>query len=141
MADRQKQTMFGKKTSLRNSSFNLPFRDSEDESYVALILQQYFERILTGKVPLNKLIGDEQETEDITATLTPSKRKQNEFNYAEPASEKKARSNKNTADNKRNITMTYDDYINYKNTITNKGKQLLGKLKMQTLTIMTCVRI
>jgi len=25
--------------------------------------------------------------------------------------------------------MKYDDYINYKNTITNKGKQLLGKLK------------
>ena len=25
--------------------------------------------------------------------------------------------------------MKYDDYINYKNTITNKGKQLLGNLK------------
>ena len=25
--------------------------------------------------------------------------------------------------------MKYDDYINYKNTITNKGKQLLEKLK------------
>jgi hypothetical protein len=36
-------------------------------------------------VPLNELIADQQEAEDITATLTPSKRKQNEVNYAEPA--------------------------------------------------------
>jgi hypothetical protein len=80
-------------------------------------------------VPLKEIIGDQPETEDITTTLTPAKRKRNEVNYAEPASEKKAKSDKKTTDNKRYITMEYDDYINYKNTITNKEKQLLGKLK------------
>lgn len=128
-SEKQMQTKFGEKTTLRNFSFTLPFRDSEDEPFVALTLQEYFEKIRTGKVPLIELIGDQPETEDVTATLTPSKRKRNEVNYAEPASEKKARSNKNTTENKRNITMTYDDYINYKNTIKNKGRQLLGKLE------------
>ena len=128
-ADKQMQTKFGEKTTLKNFSFTLPFRESQDEPFVALTLHQYFEKIRTGKVPLKEIIGDTPESENITTTLTPSKRKRNEVNYAEPASGKKAKSDKKTTNNKRYITMKYNDYINYKNTITNKGKQLLEKLK------------
>jgi hypothetical protein len=128
-AEKQMQTKFGDKTTLKNFLFTLPFRESQDHPFVALTLHQYFEKNRTGKLPLKEIIGDTPESENITTTLTPAKRKRNEVNYAEPASEKKAKSDKKTTDNKRYITMEYDDYINYKNTITNKEKQLLGKLK------------
>ncbi len=83
------QTKFGEKTTLKNFLFTLPFRESQDDPFVALTLHQYFEKIRTGKVPLKEIIGDTPETEDIATTLTPAKRKRNEVNYAEPASERK----------------------------------------------------
>ncbi len=93
-ADKQMQTKFKEKTTLKSFLFTLPFRESQEEPFVALTLHQYFEKIRTGKVPLKEIIGDTPESENITTTLTPSKRKQNEVNYAEPTSEKKAKSDK-----------------------------------------------
>ena len=93
-AETQMQTKFGDKTTLKNFLFTLPFRESEDQPFVALTLHQYFAKIRTGNVSLKEIIADTPEYEVTTTTLTPTKRKRNEVNYAEPASEKKAKSDK-----------------------------------------------
>jgi hypothetical protein len=61
----QAVTYFGQNATLQNFIFNLPLQNKEDGLYVSLTLQDYFEAIRSGKVPLKELVGQQKSKNEI----------------------------------------------------------------------------
>ncbi len=108
--------------------FNLPIKYNEDGPYVSVTLQDYFQAIQSGKVPLKELIGHQKSKKEsvVAGVDTPdtSKRTCNEVDYKE-GDDKKEKGTKRPAEKKRTITMTKDQYLNLKHTITFKGEKVV----------------
>ena len=124
----QQATHFGPNTTLKNFVFNLPIQKEKDGPYVSVTLQDYFESIRSGIVTLKELVGNQKSKNEIVvegvSTPDTSKRTRNEVDYKE-GDDGKETGNKRSAEKKRTITMTKDEYLNLKHTIKFKSDKVI----------------
>jgi hypothetical protein len=127
----QAATHFGQNATLQNFVFNLPIQYKEDGPYISLTLQDYFEAIRSGNVPLKELVGHQKSKNKIIVEGVDmpdtSKRTRNEVNYKE-GDDGKEKGNKRPAEKKRTITMTKDKYLNLKHTIKFKSGKVIDAI-------------